>query len=74
MTAWGGISTLGLGFSLLYTEAQKRGIRLPSLISWTAIKTAEHAGLAKRKGRIAVGYDADFGVWDLEASFEVRSV
>ncbi|KAF9811500.1 hypothetical protein IEO21_06584 [Rhodonia placenta] len=71
MKAWGGISTLGLGLSLLWTEARARGIGIGRVLEWTARATARHAGLADRKGRLAVGYDADVVVWDPEAEFTV---
>lgn len=51
MNAWGGISTLGLGLSLLWTEGSKRGITIAQIINWTSVKTAEHAGLGDRKGQ-----------------------
>ena len=35
-------------------------------------ETATHAGLADRKGNIAVGYDANFIIWDLDAEYIVR--
>lgn len=73
MSAWGGISTLGLGLSLMWTEGSKRGISIAEIIKWTSSKTAEHAGLGATKGSLEAGYDADFIVWDPDAEFEVRS-
>ncbi|KAI0322180.1 allantoinase [Amylostereum chailletii] len=71
MGAWGGISTLGLGLSLLWTEGKKRGVEIGKLLEWTSTNTAEHATLNASKGRIAVGYDADFVVWDPEGQYTV---
>ncbi|CAL1708368.1 unnamed protein product [Somion occarium] len=71
MNAWGGISTLGLGLSLLWTEGRKRGISIGKIIQWTSIKTAKHASLDDRKGAIKVGYDADFVIWDPDAEIKV---
>ncbi|KAI5889423.1 allantoinase [Schizophyllum commune H4-8] len=72
MKAWGGCSSLGLGLSLLWTEASKRGdIALADIVRWTSRKTAEHAGLAARKGQLRAGYDADFVIFDPDASWTV---
>jgi len=71
MGAWGGISTLGLGLSLLWTEGSKRGVSLEQIIDWTSRKTAEHAGLGTSKGQLKVGYDGDFVIWDPSAEFTV---
>ncbi|OCH94586.1 allantoinase [Obba rivulosa] len=71
MSAWGGISTLGLGLSLLYTEGSKRGVSIRQIVDWVCKKTAEHAGLAHRKGQLKVGYDADLIIWDSKAEFKV---
>ncbi|EJF58144.1 allantoinase [Dichomitus squalens LYAD-421 SS1] len=71
MSAWGGISTLGLGLSLLWTEARKRGVGIDRLVDWLCVKTAKHAGLDDRKGTIQVGYDADLLVWDPDAETKV---
>ena len=72
MGAWGGISTLGLGLSLLWTEGKKRGVSLAKIIQWTSCATAKHASLNDRKGAIQVGYDADLIVWDPETEVKVR--
>jgi len=71
MSAWGGISTLGLGLSLLWTEGQKRGVALKEIVDWMSTKTAKHAGFQNRKGQLKNGYDGDFVIWDREAEFEV---
>ncbi|KAH9932397.1 allantoinase [Fomitopsis serialis] len=71
MKAWGGISTLGLGLSLLWTEGKKHGVGIERIIEWCAVRTAKHAGLAGRKGALEVGYDADLIVWDPKEEFTV---
>ncbi|KAF9447497.1 allantoinase [Macrolepiota fuliginosa MF-IS2] len=71
MNAWGGISTLGLGLSLLWTEGQRRGVSLGKILEWTSRRTAEHAGVDDKKGRLQVGYDGDFVLWDSTAEFVV---
>lgn len=72
MDAWGGISTLGLGLSLLWTEGRKRGVSLGKILEWTSRRTALHAGVGDRKGQLKVGYDGDVVLWDSNATFEVR--
>lgn len=71
MSAWGGISTLGLGLSLLWTEARKRGVGIDKVVDWLCVKTAKHAGLADTKGQLKVGYDADLVIWDPEGQIAV---
>lgn len=75
MKAWGGISTLGLGLSLLWTEAQKNEskVGIGRIVEWTSVNTAKHASLDGVKGAIKVGYDADFVIWDQNAEFKVSS-
>lgn len=71
MSAWGGVSTLGLGLSLLWTEGKKRGCSLSQVVEWMSGKTAKHAGIEHNKGKLSVGHDGDFVLWDAEASFTV---
>ncbi|KAI3618954.1 mitochondrial precursor [Moniliophthora roreri] len=74
MSAWGGISSVGLGLSLLWTEGRKRGVGINEILKWTSLNTAKHAGLDHAKGKLAAGYDADVVVWDPDAEFEVDSL
>jgi allantoinase len=73
LQAWGGIASLQLGLSVLYTEASKRGHSLERLFEWNARAPAELAGLGARKGRIAKGYDADLVIWNDRESFTVSA-
>lgn len=70
--AWGGISSLQLGLSAVWTAARERGAPIERLAEWMCRAPAHLAGLGSRKGAIAPGYDADFVVWRPEDSFEVR--
>jgi len=74
MRAWGGISTLGFGLSLLWTEGRKRKVPIGTILRWVSENTASHAGLGDTKGKIAVGYDADLVIWDPDAQYTVRAV
>lgn len=71
MQAWGGISSLQLGLSALWTQCRARGHTVADLARWNAEGPARLAGLWGKKGAIAPGFDADFVVWDDEAKFEV---
>lgn len=67
MQAWGGISSLQLGLSALWTEAKARGFDLQTVSRWNAAAPAELAGLASRKGQLVPGFDADLVIWDESA-------
>jgi len=74
VSAWGGISTLGLGLSLLWTEGvKKRGIKPGKVISWLSEASAKLARIADSKGSIAVGKDGDFVVFDPEEQFTITN-
>lgn len=69
--AWGGISSVGLGLSILWTGIQKQQLRnkhmrvsFADISRWTAFNTATQTGLIATKGSIEVGKDADFCVFD----------
>ncbi|MBT0767489.1 allantoinase AllB [Kineosporia sp. J2-2] len=56
--AWGGISSLQLGLRAVWSQARTHGFTLTDVAEWMSARTANQAGLT-RKGRIALGYDAD---------------
>jgi allantoinase len=68
--AWGGIASLQLSLSVVWTRAIERGCGLTDLTRWMAARPAQLAGLA-HKGRIAVGCDADLVAFAPDASFVV---
>ncbi|MCJ1282879.1 hypothetical protein MMC26_002205 [Xylographa opegraphella] len=70
--AWGGVSSVGLGISILWTEGQKRGVTAKDIVRWCCRNTARQIGLGHRKGDLRVGYDGDVAVFDDEAVFEVE--
>ncbi len=69
--AWGGIASLQFGLSIMWTAARTRGFQLADLSRWMSANPAVLAGLEKKKGMIAPGFDADFVVWDPDESFVV---
>jgi allantoinase len=68
--AWGGISSLGLGLPLVWTEASRRGLALTDVARWMSTAPARLAGLPG-KGALAVGMDGDFCVFDAAAEWTI---
>ncbi|MFC8304313.1 allantoinase AllB [Specibacter sp. NPDC057265] len=68
--AWGGVSSLQLGLSLIWTEARHRGITLEQVSHWMSTAPAELVGLHK-KGKIAPGHDADFAIFAANDAYVV---
>ena len=70
--AFGGISSLQLGPSAVWTQAQRLGFDLPDLSRWMAEHPAAMAGLTDR-GRIEVGTRADLCTFDPDAERTVHA-
>ncbi len=68
--AWGGIASLQVGLPAVWSAARPRGHQLADVVGWMADRPARLAGLA-RKGRIAVGFDADLCVFAPDQAFVV---
>ncbi|GAB3496366.1 allantoinase AllB [Flexivirga lutea] len=68
--AWGGIASVQVALPAVWTEARRRGIDLATVSTWMSSRPAERIGL-QRKGKLAVGYDADLAVFAPEEEFVV---
>lgn len=68
--AWGGISSLQLSLSAVWTHARARGCTLADVAGWMSAGPARLAGLAA-KGAIAPGKDADLIVLAPDEEFTV---
>lgn len=68
--AWGGISSLQVGLSAVWTQARLRGHDLADVVNWMSAAPAELAGM-RGKGAIAVGCDADLCVFAPDDAFVV---
>jgi len=71
--AWGGISALQFGISLVWTEAKQRGFSLVDIVRLMSTETAKFAGLDSVKGEIRIGNHADFLVFDPNTEFTITN-
>jgi allantoinase len=71
MDAWGGISALQFGLPVMWTGLRSRGFDIADLTRLMSAKPAALAGLDHKKGKIAVGHDADLIFWDPDERFTV---
>ena len=69
--AWGGISSLQFGLSLIWTAIKKRGYSMTQLANWMCERPAHLVNLEKSKGKIKKGYQADFVIWNPEAQHTI---
>ena len=69
--AWGGISSLQLTLSTVWTGARQRWVGFTRLAEWLSSNPARLIGLSNRKGQIAVGCEADLCVWDPDEEWTV---
>ena len=71
LRGWGGVASLQVGLPVVWTEARARGYALTHVVRWMCEGPARLAGLQKRKGAIAVGYDADLVIFNPDTTFRV---
>ncbi len=71
--AWGGISSLQFGLSLIWSEARERGYSIAEVSQWMSTRPAGFAGLGHLKGKIAPGYDADLVVFDDDGEYLITA-
>ena len=69
--AWGGIASLQISLSAVWTGARARGASIEQVAKWMSSATARLAGLETRKGALVQGYDADIVIFDSDAKFNV---
>ncbi|KAL2816811.1 hypothetical protein BDW59DRAFT_153096 [Aspergillus cavernicola] len=83
LSAWGGISSVGLGLPILWTELSRRkGLSSPNdtttkqalqdIVRLCCANTAAQVGLQKTKGDLVPGFDADFCIFDDAAEWVVE--
>jgi allantoinase len=70
--AWGGIASLSIALPVMWTGLLAHQMGLRDLVRLMSSEPAKLARLARRKGAITLGYDADFAIFDPEGSTEVR--
>ena len=69
--SWGGIASLSVALPVMWTEASRRGFGIGDVVRWMGSAPARLAGLEERCGRLAVGREATFSVFDLEEAWTV---
>lgn len=69
--AWGGISSLQFGLSVVWTEARKRNLSLEIVSKFISENTAKFIGQEMRRGKIEIGFDADIVIFDESKKFIV---
>jgi allantoinase len=69
--AWGGIASLQIGLAVVWTGAKAHGMTVDRLAPWLSTSPAKLAGLDRMKGRIAVGCDGDFVIWDPDGEIQI---
>jgi allantoinase len=71
--AWGGIASLQLGLSSVWSEAGRRGFNVRDISRWMSRAPAELLGMRGRTGCIAPGARADLMAWRPDAQFTVHA-
>jgi allantoinase len=67
--AWGGIASLSVALSAVWTGARQHGFELEDVSRWMSSAPAALAGFSDRAGALTPGREASFVVFDAEADF-----
>ncbi|GAC1418788.1 MAG: allantoinase AllB [Acidobacteriaceae bacterium] len=70
--AWGGIASLSVALSVVWSGARARGFTLDDIARWMAAAPSRLAGLQSQCGMLAGGRDANFLIFDPESTVVVR--
>ena len=70
--AWGGIAGLQFSLPAVWTKAKERGFSISDISKLMSSNVAKFLNLQHKKGKIALGFDADLVIWEPEASFVVK--
>lgn len=73
LDAWGGIASLQLGLSSIWTELRQRGLSVAWLHQRMSAGPARLLGLSGRKGALCLGADADLVAWWPERDWTVTA-
>ncbi len=71
--AWGGISGIQTLLPLMLSEGLTRGLSLEHLVGLLCTRPAQIAGIAHRKGALALGLDADVVLVNLEREWTLQT-
>jgi allantoinase len=71
--AWGGIASLSVALSVIWTECRSRGFSLDDLARWMSSAPAALAGLGDQAGSLLAGRDASFVVFDPDATTVIQA-
>jgi allantoinase len=71
--AWGGIASLSVALPVMWTEAARRGFTLDDISRWMSTAPAALARISSRAGALEAGREANFVVFDPDASFTVAA-
>ena len=71
--AWGGIASLSVAIAVVWSECRARGFSLEDLVRWMSSAPAALAGIGDQAGTLAAGREANFVVFDSDATFMVEA-
>lgn len=70
--AWGGIAGLQFSMNVVWTEMKKRGMSVLDLSRLMSFNTAKFIGIENQKGKIDIGNDADFVIFNPNEKFLLK--